>query len=119
MTIDEVFGSFQIDPAKLRYYEEAGLLTCRRLTDGGRDYRGEELRRIGRIESLLKAGISPETLRDNPVLLDEDAKTGGERIRLLKRQRFRLLEDIHVKQQSLDCLDYIIRKAKDETPPRN
>ena len=111
MTIDEVCGSFQIDPAKLRYYEEAGLLTCRRLTDGGRDYRGEELRRIGR--------ISPETLRDNPVLLDEDAKTGGERIRLLKRQRFRLLEDIHVKQQSLDCLDYIIRKAKDETPPRN
>ena len=55
MTIDEVCGSFQIDPAKLRYYEEAGLLTCRRLTDGGRDYRGEELRRIGRIESLLKA----------------------------------------------------------------
>lgn len=40
MTIDEVCGSFQIDPAKLRYYEEAGLLTCRRLTDGGRDYRG-------------------------------------------------------------------------------
>ena len=45
-------------------------------------------------------------------LLDESAATLDERVRIMKKERFRLLDELHAKQQALDCLDCIIRKIK-------
>lgn len=43
---------------------------------------------------------------------------GMEQIRLLRRGRSRLLEDIHSKQQALDRLDYFIYRLRQrETKP--
>lgn len=40
------------------------------------------------------------------------------KIRILREHRRRVLEDIHQKQKSLDCLDYFIHKheKKNDTP---
>lgn len=40
------------------------------------------------------------------------------RERLLSYERNGLLGDIHERQQSLDCLDYLIRKIKEDAAKR-
>lgn len=104
MTIDKMSGICGISAATLEHYRELGLLP-----DAGED---ETLRRLGGISSFAKAGLAPERLAENPVLLDESAATLDERVRIMKKERFRLLDELHAKQQALDCLDFIIRKIK-------
>ena len=42
----------------------------------------------------------------------KDSKTNEEQIRMLRKQRFELLDGIHEKQQLLDQLDYMILEKK-------
>lgn len=56
------------------------------------------LRRTGAIHSIL-IKLS---------LLENKAGSNVEQIKILRRQRFKLLDDIQEKQQSMDELDYMI-----------
>lgn len=98
-TIPALGASFE----ELDQYEKLGLLP------GGSD---ERLRRIEIINALSMAGVSLETVAANPALIDESAAASAERMRLMKKERFRQLEDLHAKQQKLDRLDRIIREIK-------
>ncbi len=93
-----------ISAATLAHYRELGLLPS-----ADED---ETLRRLGEISSFAKAGVAPERLAENPVLLDESAESVDKRVRIMKKERFRLLDELHAKQQALDCLDCIIRQIK-------
>ncbi len=114
MTFDEICAACCLEKEKLLRYQELALLDCQKLTGGSREGREKEFRRLGRILSFLKAGVTSEVLNRNPVLLEDGAQS-GERIRILKKERCRLLGDIHKIQQSLDCLDSMIRQIRDET----
>lgn len=46
--------------------------------------------------------------------LANTTRTKEEKLRILKKQRFELLDEIHAKQQALDRLDYKIHKMKKE-----
>lgn len=105
MTIDETSAACGISKEKLEHYIELGLLVTE-------DDLESSLRRLCAISTLVKAGMTPEKIAANPVLLDESAGTLEERVRIMKKERFRLLDDIHARQQSLDCLDCIIRELK-------
>ena len=112
MTLNEVSGRFRISTEKLKSYEESGLLRHQSLEDGTFDYTETELRRIGLIHSLLKSGMETEELRKYLRLIDDENGSKEEQVLLLRKQRCRLLEDIHDKQQTLDELDYMIRETK-------
>ncbi len=60
------------------------------------------------IYSLAKAGLSEEEI--NQISKCEDNEM---QIRLLRKYRYRLLDEIHEKQQSLDEIDYMICKMKE------
>lgn len=45
-------------------------------------------------------------------LLNEKEKTKEEQIRIIRKERGRLLEEIHGKQQLLDRLDYMLHEMK-------
>lgn len=45
-------------------------------------------------------------------LLEKKTGSKEEQIKILRKQRFKLLDDIHEKQQSLDALDYMIGEIK-------
>lgn len=51
-------------------------------------------------------------LEEIPKLIKEDGKTKEERIRILRKYRAQLLDEIHGKQQLLDQLDYILYEIK-------
>lgn len=52
------------------------------------------------------------TLEEIPKLIKEDGKTKEERIRILRKYRAQLLDEIHGKQQLLDQLDYMLYEIK-------
>ncbi|MDE6435023.1 MAG: hypothetical protein K2L07_12435 [Lachnospiraceae bacterium] len=60
------------------------------------------------IYSLAKVGLSEEEI-------NEISRCKGKemQIRMLRKYRYRLLDEIHEKQQSLDEVDYMISKIKE------
>lgn len=59
--------------------------------------------------SLAKAGLSQEKIAKISGCEDQEMQ-----IRMLRKYRYQLLEEIHGKQQSLDAIDYIICKIKEQ-----
>lgn len=117
MTLTEAGTRFSISIENLKFYEENGLLKCSRQKNGIPDYTEEDLGSVGLIQFLLKAGFDMDTLKQYFSLSAGSSAGAGnksERIRLLRGQRYRLLDEIHEKQQSLDELDYMIEKIRKE-----
>lgn len=52
------------------------------------------------------------TLEEITKLVKEYGKTKEEQIRILRKSRLQLLDEIHFKQQLLDQLDYMIHEIK-------
>lgn len=59
--------------------------------------------------SLAKAGLSREEIAKISGCEDREMQ-----IRLLRKYRYKLLDEIHGKQQSLDTIDYMICKIKEQ-----
>lgn len=59
--------------------------------------------------SLVKAGLNQEEIAT--ISGCEDWKM---QIRMLRKCRYKLLDEIHKKQQSLDTIDYMICKIKEQ-----
>lgn len=114
MTLKEASEKFRIDIEKLKLYEDNDLLKCSQYVNGVPDYTENELRKVGIIYSLHKAGLDMPLIKQYLFLVNDKAECKEEKIRLLRKQRCRLLEEIHGKQQSLDELDYMINEIRKE-----
>ncbi len=112
MTLEEASERFCIDIENLSYYEKNGLLIYKKLVNNVPDYTEEELHKVGMIHALLDAGMDLDILQNYLKLNWKKAGNREEQIRILRKQRYRLLEEIHGKQQTLDEIDYIISEMK-------
>lgn len=112
MTLKEAANRFCINENKLLYYEQNGLFDCHKQTDGSIDYCDETLEYISLIEILLSAGLDMDTLKKYLSSLGDDNLSNEAQIKILMKQRYILLDDIHGKQKILDQLDYIIHETK-------
>lgn len=108
MTKEQASKRFGVPLAKLQTYEKQGLFDCHKQPDGSIDYTEELMDYVGIINILMDAGAEVDALRDFMQQLMESTITKEEKLRYLRRQRQKLLADIHSKQKSLDQLDYII-----------
>lgn len=59
--------------------------------------------------SLVKAGLSQEE-----IATISGCEGWEMQIRMLRKCRYKLLDEIHKKQQSLDTIDYMICKIKEQ-----
>lgn len=59
--------------------------------------------------SLANAGLSQKE-----IVKISECKDQKMQIRMLRKCRYQLLDEIHGKQQSLDAIDYIICKIKEQ-----
>lgn len=113
MNAEEFCKTFNIAKEKMEYMEQEGLLKYLMAEDGGYT---DDSYRICLVNTLMNIGMKPEDIiryMDIPEEGYHDVK-----IRILREHRKNLLEDIHQKQKSLDCLDYFIHehKKKKDTP---
>ena len=94
----------------LQLYEESGFIRTEKTESGETDYPEAELRKAAQLCALQRAGMELEELKK---LCDLQRSGCCEaKIRLLRKCRCRLLEEIHQKQQALDRLDYLIYRMK-------
>ena len=114
MILEEASERFCISIEKLNYYVENGLIRYETLAEGIPDYTENELHKAGVIHALLETGMDMNALGKYMELLHGKTENKEEQIRILRKQRYRLLEEIHCKQQSLDELDYMIDRIKKE-----
>lgn len=114
MTLEEASERFRIGIEKLNDYAENGLIVHEALVNAVPDYTEDELRKVGVIHALLTAGMDVNTLRKYLQLRRQKGQSKDEQIRLLRKQRCELLEEIHSKQQCLDELDYMIDATRKE-----
>lgn len=63
---------------------------------------------------LRKAGMHRDALQKFAKLLSEGSGTGEEQKRMLKKQRYCLMREIHAKQQFVDRIDYILYQMAKE-----
>ena len=59
------------------------------------------------IYTLSKVGLSREQIEEIVRCDDKELQ-----IRMLRKYRYKLLDEIHKKQQSLDAIDYMVSKLK-------
>ena len=62
---------------------------------------------------LEKAGMDMDSLKELSALQGQK-NTSVSQIRILRKFRYELLDDIHKKQQYLDAVDYLIRELKEK-----
>lgn len=65
--IGEVARRTGVAPRLVRYYEQQGLLTASRAANGYRTYSDQDVERIGRVASMVRAGMPTRLIK---VLLD-------------------------------------------------
>lgn len=110
MTLYEASSRFGISERKLQAYESYGILHCQE-KNGIRDYSEEELKLLSEFCFLDEAGVDLKYLKEL-VLLQKKADSQENQIRLLRKLRFEMLNDIHKKQQSLDSVDFLINRIR-------
>lgn len=107
MTLEELGTRIHIEVKVLEWYESQGLLNPEELRSD------EELEQLQLLDDLARLGLGVGELRQMKELM-EGSRTEENQLRLLKKWRFQMLDEIHGKQQSLDRLDYVIYKIREK-----
>ncbi|MFF5231752.1 MerR family transcriptional regulator [Dactylosporangium sp. NPDC000521] len=78
MRIGELAEQAGTSARALRYYEQQGLLSARRTSNGYRDYDEEDLRLVREIRALLEIGFNLEDTRPFVECIREGHSSGAE-----------------------------------------
>lgn len=107
MTIQEASERYCIPLHILQEYERWGL--CRAVKDvmGTWQYDQTDIERLSLILTLHDVEFTPEEVEHSMRLLLVGDSTKEERARMLKERRDGTLDEIHLRQQQLDRLDYL------------
>ncbi|MEB3369642.1 MerR family transcriptional regulator [Saccharopolyspora mangrovi] len=113
MRIGELAERTRIPARMLRYYEEQGLITPRRLDNGYRDYDEYLVDRVLKIRGLLDAGIPTRIIGDMLPCLNQSqdivvANPDPELRELLERERDRMTEKIEFLTHNRDAISRYI-----------
>lgn len=113
MTLAEAEKKFNLSMETLKQYVSFGLIRAKQSETHSEDYRDQDFERLGLIETLMSAGFTAEETRKY-LSLTENMGTDEEQIRMLRKHRYEVLDDIHKRQQILDQLDFMIWNKKKE-----
>ena len=102
MNLQEISKQFNLSAETIHAYEEAGLLRVSQTAQQPETYLEADIDRLGLIDTLVKAGF---TLTKIKQYFDQP---GAMQIQMLRSLRKQLLGELHGKQRTLDCIDYII-----------
>lgn len=121
MKIGELAQKTGVPARMLRYYEEQGLITPRRLDNGYREYGEYLVHRVRKIRGLLDSGIPTRIIGDMlPCLNNTEATVVAdpdpELRKVLVEQRDKMTERISFLEQNLDALTRYI-EAMDRAIP--
>lgn len=107
VTITEASERYNIPVSILREYESWGLCDTVKTVMGVWQYDDEDIERLSMIMTLHDIGFENDEIAQYMRLLLQGDSTRAERMRILKQQRDKTLDEIHFQERRLDCLDYL------------
>ena len=107
MTIHEASERYNIPISILREYEGWGLCDTVKTVMGAWQYDDEDIERLSMIMTLHDIGFEHDEIENYMRLLLRGDSTEAERMRILKQQRDKTLDEIHFQERRLDRLDYL------------
>ncbi len=107
MTIEEAGERYRIPAEVLREYESWGLGGEAKSVEGARLCDQTDIERLSLIMTLHDVGFTSEEIERYMRLTLADEDTAAERAAILRQKRSGTLEEIHLKQEQLDRLDYL------------
>ena len=111
MLIAEVSEKYDLSADTLRYYERIGLIPqVHRNKSGIRDYTEDDCRWVEFIKCMRAAGLPIEVLIDYVAMFQQGDSTITERKALLIEQRKKLVEKLEAMQETINHLDYKIKR---------
>lgn len=114
MLIAEVSEKYDLSADTLRYYERIGLIPqVHRNKSGIRDYMEADCRWVEFIKCMRAAGLPIEVLIDYVAMFQQGDSTIAERKALLIEQRKKLVEKLEAMQETINHLDYKIKRYDD------
>ena len=114
MLIAEVSAKYDLSADTLRYYERIGLIPeVNRNKSGIRDYTEDDCRWVEFIKCMRAAGLPIEVLIDYVSMFQQGDSTIAERKELLIEQRRKLVEKLEAMQETINHLDYKIKRYDD------
>ncbi|WP_062052014.1 MerR family transcriptional regulator [Bacillus sp. JCM 19034] len=110
MRISELSVKTGVSIRSLRYYEEKGLITPQRLTNGYRQYNGSDVERVNNIQLFLDLGLSTDEI--HPILdctteISTSSKCASEAISLYEgklrdtRTQIKQLREVEIKLEKI------------------
>lgn len=108
MTLEELGNRIHIEVKELEQYKIQGLLIPEEIQNE------KELEQLQLLDDLAGLGLGIGELRQMRELM-KGKESEESQLRLLKKWRFQMLDEIHGKQQSLDRLDYVIYKIREKS----
>jgi DNA-binding transcriptional MerR regulator len=117
MRIGELSQRTKVSTRLLRYYEEQGLLTPERSTNGYRDYSACHEDDVWQIRGLLDAGLPVRIIQQILPCLDEPcslqvAQVSPEMLAGLERERDRMETRLEALAQSRDAITAYLEVAR-------
>ncbi|NSC22212.1 MerR family transcriptional regulator [Streptomyces albus subsp. chlorinus] len=117
MRMKEMVRRTQVSERLLRYYEQQGLLSPKRLPSGYREYSEADVDTVRRVRCLLTAGLPTAMIaRILPCLRDEGERlvpTCPDLVAQLRTQRDRMTAEIEALHTSRGLLDDVLAAAPD------
>lgn len=107
MTRNEVKERYRIPIEILREYEKLILSMNIKNADELQYYDDSDIERISMIMTLHEIGFFDEEVKEYMYLLLEEKTDDKNCIEMLNIKRRKMLDEIHVKQNCLDRLDYL------------
>lgn len=102
MRIGELSRRTGVAPRLLRYYEEQGLISSRRATNGYRTYDEEHVERARQVAAMIRSGLTTRLAR---ALLELEEIESRERAETCSRGVAELLaESLHDIEDRIACL---------------
>ncbi len=112
MKAEEVSKRFNIKLDELKYYEDIGFFNDVKISDGVREYEDKDIEVLSKVVTLRNLEFSISDISTYISLMKQGVDGDNERVRILNRKRNVLLDEVHNKQKSIDCLDCIIYKIQ-------
>ncbi|GAB3282642.1 MerR family transcriptional regulator [Kineosporia babensis] len=107
MKISQLAEATGASPRALRYYEEVGLITASRLSNGYRDYDETAVQTVELIRSMLDSGLSSDIIKLILPCTGDAGPTGdcegiGRQVLTLREELTSKLEQISLTRNKLD-----------------
>jgi len=113
MTIQEMEQKSGLERASIRYYEQEGLLTPQRKSNGYRDYSEEDATTLARVKFLRSLGFSVQEIRNMQSGVSPLCDLLPGRIQALEKEQHRLNDaEQTCRAMQQDCADYATLDAK-------